>query len=471
METKSLKTILIQKNISTFFLILISTILIISYSFRELSILSMEDKATAISEVVKAGLTSHMKNGMMDKRDYFLKEIIEAYGIKDLRVIRSTKIDALFNNKPKFPNEDSKSNLFNEKKFKIDSFFSKEVTMKASIPYIASSKGNLNCLMCHVNVKEGEVLGVLNIELDMTDYKDKSLKYLLLLIAIISLLLLLGLFNSLKVLRTWVIKPLQKLVKLYEIALTTDRCVQIEEFKTVEFQNTARDMNILIKEVKEKSRIIEFKNRELEDLNREIDNTLAETVITMGEISEIRCKETGNHVKRVAEYSKLLALKIGLSEEKAELIKKASSLHDVGKIGIPDAILLKPARLTDEEFDIIKSHSNLGYEMLRHSSRELLRTASTIAYEHHERFDGKGYPNGKKENEIDLSAQIVAITDVFDALASDRVYKKAWELEKIIDYFKEQKDKQFNGELVDLFLNHLDEFLAIREKYKDVFDE
>ncbi len=474
METKNLKTILIQKNISTFVLILISTLLIISYSFKELSILSMEDKATAISEVVKAGLTSHMKNAMMDKRDYFLREIINTYGIKDLKVIRSTKIDELFANKPKFPNEDSKANLSNEKKFEIDiidNLFAKEVKMKASVPYIASSQGTLNCLICHTNVKEGEVLGVLKIELDMSDYKEKSLQYLLFLLATISLLLMLGLFNSIQVLRKWVIKPLQKLVKSYEYAILNDKTINISEFKTVEFQNTAKDMNILIEDIKEKSEIIELKNKELEDLNKEIDNTLAETVITMGEISEIRCKETGNHVKRVAEYSKVLALKLGLSHEQAELIRKASSLHDVGKIGIPDSILLKPAKLTEDEFAIIKTHSNLGYEMLRHSSRELLKTASTIAYEHHERWDGNGYPNSKKGDEIELVAQIVAITDVFDALASDRVYKKSWELDRIIEYFKEQKGKQFNAKLVDVFFENLNEFLAIRERYKDIFDE
>ena len=469
METKSLKRILIQKNIFAFILVLISTVMIITYSFIELSILSMQDKAIAISEVVKAGLTSHMKNGIMDKRDYFLQEIIETYGIKDLTVVRSTKINELFSHKAKFKNETSKKNLTKEKIFQMQTTTQK-VIMNASIPYIASTKGNLNCLTCHTNVKEGEVLGVLKLTLNMTEYRDKSLKYLLILIITIFILLSLGLFNSIRVFRTWVIKPLQLLIELYEVVIFTDSKIDLSKFKTIEFQNTAKDMNILIEDIREKSEIIEIKNRELKELNQEIDNTLSETVITMGEVSEIRCKETGNHVKRVGEYSKLLALKLGMNEERAELIRKASALHDIGKIGIPDGILLKPAKLTKEEFKIIQTHSTLGYDMLKHSSRELLKMASTIAYEHHEKYNGKGYPNGKNGDEIDIVAQIVAITDVFDALGSDRVYKKAWKLEKIINYFKEEKNEQFNGKLIDIFIDNLDEFLEIREKYKDFFD-
>ena len=206
---------------------------------------------------------------------------------------------------------------------------------------------------------------------------------------------------------------------------------------------------------------------EIKSLNDEIEKTQQEVVFVMGSIGERRSKETGYHVKRVAEYSKLLALYSGLSKEQAELIKDASPMHDIGKVAIADSILNKPGRLTDDEFEIMKTHTTLGYEMLNVSERPLLKLAATIAYEHHERWDGKGYPRGLKEEQISLEGRITSVADVFDALGSDRVYKKAWSDEKIFTHFKNERGKQFDPKLVDIFFEHLDEFLAIREKFKE----
>lgn len=202
-----------------------------------------------------------------------------------------------------------------------------------------------------------------------------------------------------------------------------------------------------------------------ENLTSELETTQKEILITLGEITETRSKETSNHVRRVAEYSRLLALKYGLSIEEAELIKIASPLHDVGKIGIPDSILNKPGKLTEEEFEIIKTHTNIGYQMLKHSSRRVMEAGALIALTHHEKFDGSGYPKGLKGEEIPLYGRITAIADVFDALSTDRIYKKAWEMEKIIKYFKEEKGKHFDPILVDLLLENFSEFVTIKESF------
>jgi response regulator RpfG family c-di-GMP phosphodiesterase len=185
----------------------------------------------------------------------------------------------------------------------------------------------------------------------------------------------------------------------------------------------------------------------------------------MGEITETRSKETGNHVKRVAEYSMLLALKYELSEQEAEVIRLASPMHDVGKVGIPDAILNKPGPLTEEEFEVIKTHATLGYEMLKHSNKKVLNAAAIIAQQHHEKYDGSGYPNGLKGDNIHIYGRITAVADVFDALCSDRVYKKAWKMDRVLDFLQSEKGLHFDPDIVDLFLSNLDEFLVIKEKY------
>ncbi|AXH13011.1 HD-GYP domain-containing protein [Halarcobacter bivalviorum] len=210
--------------------------------------------------------------------------------------------------------------------------------------------------------------------------------------------------------------------------------------------------------------------KEIQNLNKEIEDTQKEVILTMGAIGETRSKETGNHVKRVAEYSKILAIKYGLSEKEASLLKEASPMHDIGKVGIPDFVLKKPAKLNDEEWQIMKTHAQLGYEMLKHSNRKILKAAAIVAKEHHEKWDGSGYPEGLKGEDIHIYGRITAVADVFDALGSDRCYKKAWPLEKILELFKEEKGKHFDPKLVDLLFENIDEIIYIRDKYKDIFD-
>jgi response regulator RpfG family c-di-GMP phosphodiesterase len=202
-------------------------------------------------------------------------------------------------------------------------------------------------------------------------------------------------------------------------------------------------------------------------LNAEMENTQKEIIFTMGEIAETRSQETGNHVKRVAEYSKLLALKMGLPEEDAELLRLASPMHDVGKVGIPDSVLNKPGKLSVEEFDLMKTHTTMGYSMLNHSQKKIIRTAATISLQHHEKYDGTGYPNRLKGEEIHIFSRITGIADVFDALCSDRVYKKAWPIEEVVSLIRSERGKHFDPVLTDVFLENLDELLEIKAAHAD----
>ena len=210
---------------------------------------------------------------------------------------------------------------------------------------------------------------------------------------------------------------------------------------------------------------------EVIELGDAIEETQREVIYAMGEIGETRSKETGNHVKRVALYSKELALLYGLSEEEAQRLQMASPMHDIGKVGIPDAILNAPRKLTVDEFKIMKTHAELGYNMLKNSNKPILQAAAIVANEHHEKWDGSGYPNATSGEDIHIYGRITAVADVFDALGSERVYKKAWELDKILELFKAESGKHFDPQLIKLFLDNLDTFLKIRDKFKDVAND
>ncbi len=206
-------------------------------------------------------------------------------------------------------------------------------------------------------------------------------------------------------------------------------------------------------------------------LTQEIEDTQREVVFTMGAIAESRSKETGNHVKRVAEYSKIMALAYGIDEKEAELLKQASPMHDIGKVAIPDAVLNKPGRFNEQERAIMNRHAELGYNMIKNSERPLLKAAAIVAYEHHEKWDGTGYPRKISGEDIHIYGRITALVDVFDALGSDRVYKKAWDDEKIFNLFKQERGKHFDPKLVDLFFENIEKFLEVREKFKDPYVE
>jgi len=202
-------------------------------------------------------------------------------------------------------------------------------------------------------------------------------------------------------------------------------------------------------------------------LYQDVNTTHKEILITIGSIAEKHSLETKNHVQRVAGYSEILGRYSGLNDTEIALLKDASTLHDLGKVAIPDTILKKPGPLTPEEFAIMQTHARHGYDMLRHSSRPLLKAAAIIAYEHHERYDGTGYPRGLSGDAIHLYGRIVALADVFDALSSDRIYKKRWSDEEIFDYISSEKGRHFDPKLVDIFFEHYDEFVWVRKQFYD----
>ncbi len=210
---------------------------------------------------------------------------------------------------------------------------------------------------------------------------------------------------------------------------------------------------------------INKKDRAIIALNNEIIDTQRELVTTLGEVIENHSRETGNHVKRVATISRLLGMKAGLSQVELEILEAASPMHDVGKIGISESILHKPGKLSDKEYEIIKNHTTIGRDILGSSNRQLLASACSIAYQHHERWDGSGYPNGLKGEEIDIFARITMLADIYDALSSERVYKKAWSESKVLAYIRNNNGIFFDPRMVSIFFENIDEIRAIRERF------
>ena len=202
-------------------------------------------------------------------------------------------------------------------------------------------------------------------------------------------------------------------------------------------------------------------------LRDEILASQKELAYILGEAVEQRSKETGSHVKRVAHYSYLLALEYGLDKEQAKLIKLASPLHDVGKIAIPDHILKKPGKFTGEEWEIMKSHAQQGADLLKSDDNEVLQMGRIIAAQHHEHWQGGGYPNNLKGEEIHIAGRITALADVFDALGCKRCYKEPWPIENILEEINKQKGKQFDPNLVDLLHKNLDAILAIGKAFPE----
>lgn len=192
-----------------------------------------------------------------------------------------------------------------------------------------------------------------------------------------------------------------------------------------------------------------------------------EIIIRLGKAAEFRDNETGRHIERIADFVALMVEELEMSREEKAMMKYASPMHDVGKIGVPDKILLKPGKLTNNEFEIIKLHTVIGSKILSGTTIPLLEFAREIAISHHENWDGRGYPLRLKGKEIPLSGMIVSIVDVFDALTSNRIYKASWPIEKALDYIKEQREKRFNPDVVDAFFNVKDKIIEIKNTKAD----
>ena len=203
-------------------------------------------------------------------------------------------------------------------------------------------------------------------------------------------------------------------------------------------------------------------------IQRQADQTnriQGEMVYSFAEITENKSRQTGQHIRRVSEYAKIIALAMGMSQEQAEKLRLASTMHDIGKLMVPTSILEKPGKLTDEEFAEIKKHSSYGGQLLENVEGDVMKLARTVALEHHERPDGKGYPSGKTEGSIE--GRIVAVADVYDALTSRRSYKEPWEADRAYQEIVKGSGTQFDTEVVEAFKKSYDQISEVREKFKD----
>jgi putative two-component system response regulator len=250
----------------------------------------------------------------------------------------------------------------------------------------------------------------------------------------------------------------------------------IIEIQQVQIKTYARQLSGIYQQSKLKRKQIIDTNHQLETYSSELRNTIAnlkqahhdlqdayrDTIYRLVLASEYKDNDTGNHITRIGRYCMLLAEKLGFPSQEIENIGLASPMHDVGKIGIPDSIILKNGMLTDEEFSIIKTHTTIGAVILDNSKAAVLQSARLIALSHHEHWDGNGYPNKLAGENIPFNARIVALTDTFDALTSKRPYKEPYPIEVACEIIKKQRGKQFDPQIVDAFLNNLDELVEIK---------
>lgn len=223
------------------------------------------------------------------------------------------------------------------------------------------------------------------------------------------------------------------------------------------------EIRLLHKEMREHNRSLEVN---VQECNRELQGAQQELIHRLVRASEFRDYETGNHIVRMSLYSYELGKAAGLNSRETSLLLHASTMHDIGKVGIPDSILLKPMKLNPEEWEIMKTHTTKGAQILSGSGFDMIQMAETIALTHHERWDGTGYPQGLSGKNIPIVGRITAICDTFDALISERPYKKAWPIELALEEIKRRRGTYFEEFLVDKFFEILPVILEIQAKYK-----
>lgn len=240
---------------------------------------------------------------------------------------------------------------------------------------------------------------------------------------------------------------------IYDMKILSHKISMLEENARLVRENRLHRENL--------ERLVEQKTTEMQQLSQEIIDTQKEIVAKLGDVIETRSNETGNHVRRVAHISSLLAVKYGFDPIEAETLRMASPLHDVGKVGIPDGILNKPGKLTDAEFEQIKTHTTIGYNMLKESKQPIIQAAAIISLQHHEYWNGGGYPQGLQGEDIHIYGRITAIADVYDALRQKREYKESWSQEKTLEFIKKNSGVMFDPKLVELFLQSIPELEEI----------
>ncbi len=260
----------------------------------------------------------------------------------------------------------------------------------------------------------------------------------------------------------YIIKPYEANEVLINVANALRR-------RQLEIENQSQ-LDKLEDMVMERTEALRRKIHLLEKAQRELRLSREETVQRLALAAEYRDTDTARHLQRMSLYCALLARRYGLEPDRCELIRIASPMHDIGKIGTPDQILLKPGKFTPEEFQTIAKHAEMGHHILDGSEAELLKLAATIAWTHHEKFDGTGYPRRLAGEAIPLEGRIAAIADTFDALTTKRVYKPAFTLEQTLDIMREGREKHFDPSLLDTFLGAVDEVLVIKDRFSEMVE-
>lgn len=236
---------------------------------------------------------------------------------------------------------------------------------------------------------------------------------------------------------------------------------------TIELSARVRNMLTIRRNQKDLANRTEWLAGEVKKATLDIVARERETIVRLSKAAEYRDPETGAHIIRMSHYARLIARHIGLSEEEQDLVQKAAPMHDIGKVGVPDHILLKPGRLEPDELKIMRQHAQIGYEILKDSDSPILRVAAQIALTHHERYDGAGYPHGTKGEDIPIAGRITALADVFDALLSNRPYKKAWDMGRVVELVNNETGKHFDPLCVAALLKDWDAVLEIGLRFRD----
>ncbi len=216
--------------------------------------------------------------------------------------------------------------------------------------------------------------------------------------------------------------------------------------------------NVLEKEVQKRT-------EKLRQAYKQLDEAYYELIQRLGRAAEYRDDETGEHTKRVGIMCGIMAKALDMDEEAVKNLEYATPMHDIGKIGIPDKILLKPGKLTEKEFEIMKRHTIIGADILKGGTHPVMQIAEKVALAHHERWDGKGYPYGLKEQDIPLEGRICSLIDFFDACTSDRIYRPAMQVDVVLDMIKDEKGKAFDPKLVDVFFKILDDLMEVKKRF------
>ena len=250
----------------------------------------------------------------------------------------------------------------------------------------------------------------------------------------------------------FLLKPIQ----LKQLLVSITNALEKKRLK-VELENYQKNLE----------KLVEQRTAQINQAMKALETSHLDTINRLCQAAEYRDDETGYHVLRISKYCDILARGLGLSEEDTWLLTKASPLHDIGKIGIPDSVLLKPGKLGVDEFDVMKRHTIIGGAILKNASSKVLRVAEQVALTHHEKWDGNGYPNKLKEEDIPLMGRITAVADVFDALTMKRVYKPAFSIEKSVEIITEGRGSHFDPNVVDIFMKNLDEIVRVKKEYND----